>query len=145
MGSFQWEHIPCWTAGIVLSHLQVRCEESVVAAHQRDSQSRGRPGFQGAGLLLSPSGQQVSLLEEPQEFCSADLRPRITCGVLESGGDVLLLLLALLYCLHTGYAVIYWICLPLIQVSVSWQCAKSPLAFFLARSRALHPSYSSKL
>lgn len=58
---------------------------------------------------------------------------------------MLLLLLTLLYCLHTGYAVIYWTYLPLIQVSVSWQCAKSPLAFLLAKSLALHPSYSSKL
>lgn len=128
-----------------MSHLQVRCEEGVMAAHQRDSQSRGRAGFPVAGLLLSPSGQKVSVLEEPREFCSADLRPTTTCGVLECGGDMLVLLLTLLYRLCTGYAVIYWIYLPLIQVSVSWQGDKSPLIFFLGKSLALHPSFSSKL
>lgn len=66
-----------------MSHLQVRCEEWVMAAHQRDSKSHGRPDFPVAELLLSPSGQQVSLLEEPQEFCSADLGPMSTRGVLE--------------------------------------------------------------
>lgn len=128
-----------------MSHLQVRCEEGAVAAHQRNSQSHGRPGFPVAGLLLSPSGQQVSLPQEPQEFCSADLKPTSTCGVLECGGDVLLLLLTLPYWLHTGYAVIYWTYFALIQVYVSWQSAKSPLGFFLAKSLALHPSFSSKL
>lgn len=54
-----------------------------MAAHQRDAQSRGRSGFPVAGLLQSPSGQQVSLPEEPDGFCSAELRPRSTLDVLE--------------------------------------------------------------
>lgn len=54
-----------------------------MAAHQRDAQSHGRSGFPVAGLLQSPSGQQVSLPEEPHGFCSAELRPMSTLDVLE--------------------------------------------------------------
>lgn len=64
-----------------MSHLQVRCEEGVVSDHQRDSQSHGRPGFPVAGLLLSPSGQEVSLLEEPQEFWDPEVH--LVCWSVE--------------------------------------------------------------
>ena len=50
-------------------------------AHQRDAQSHGRSGFPAAGLLLSPSGQQVYLLEEPHDFFSAEPRPMSTLNV----------------------------------------------------------------
>lgn len=53
---------------------------------------------------------------------------------------MLLLLLTLPYWLHTGDAVIYWIDLPLIQVSVSWQGVKSPLGFFSELKVLLSPS-----
>lgn len=54
-----------------------------MAAHQRGAQSRGRTGFQMAGLLLSSSSQQVSLPRKPHAFCSAAMRPTSTLDVLE--------------------------------------------------------------
>lgn len=62
-----------------MSHLQLRCEAGVTAAHRRP----GRSGFPVAGPLLSPSSQQVFLPEKPHDICSAELRPMSTLDVLE--------------------------------------------------------------
>ena len=133
-----------------MSHLQLRCEAGVVAVHQRDAQSCGRSGFPVAELLLSPSGEQVSLPEEPHDFCSAELRPMSTLDVLELWRSCITATGSFFPSVGRPGQNGSGICCHLSASHPGSWCLgrvirESPLLFFLAKGLALHPSFGSKV
>lgn len=127
-----------------------RCEAGVTAAHQRDAQSRGRSGFPVAGLLLSPSGQQISVPEKPHDFCSAEMRPMGTLDLLEWWRRCIAATGSFFPSFGIPGQNGLGICCYLLASHPGGWCRgrvirESPLLFFLARALALHPSFGSKL
>lgn len=133
-----------------MSHLQLRCEAGVMAAHRRDAQSRGTSGFPVAGLLRCPSGQEVSLPEKPHDFCSAEMRPVRIFDVPEWWRRCVTAASSFFPSVgrpgQNGSGIR---CYLLTSDAGGWSLGRvireSPSLFFLARGLALHPSFGSKL
>lgn len=132
------------------THLWLRCEAGVTAAHQRGARSHGRSGVLVAGLLLGPSGQHVSLPEEPRGFCSAELRPVSPFGVLELWRRSATAAGSFSPCVGRPGQSRAGTCYYLSASEPGGWCLgrvvrESPLLLSLAKDLALHPSFGSSL